>query len=168
MTIACGGKQCFQKVVLLSMHPNKATHTRPSGQDKEFITSAIQHAYKDVEVMQQEAKAAEFLEKIVQVSTVISATSTTTYSRHVCLLSALTCVHSCKPATVLHSAMRCLYLFPRWRSLCQVQNSQSCQATWRHRGQGLHLQVSMWQWVIWQNPVLSHPVIQTAPQQHQR
>lgn len=30
--------------------------------------SAIQNAYKDVELMQMEDKAAEFLEKIVQVS----------------------------------------------------------------------------------------------------
>lgn len=52
------------------MCPNQPTHTRPLWQDKEFITSAIQHAYKDVEAMQQEAKAAEFLEKIVQVSNV--------------------------------------------------------------------------------------------------
>lgn len=37
-------------------------------QDKEFIVSAIQRAYSDVEVMKDEEKAAEFLEKIVQVS----------------------------------------------------------------------------------------------------
>jgi hypothetical protein len=38
-------------------------------QDKDFIMSAIQNAYKEVELMQNEDKAADFLEKIVQVRT---------------------------------------------------------------------------------------------------
>lgn len=36
-------------------------------QDKHFVTSAIQSAYKDVEVMKSEDMATEFLDKIVQV-----------------------------------------------------------------------------------------------------
>lgn len=36
-------------------------------QDKAFITSAIQSAYKDINIMTNEDKAVEFLEKIVQV-----------------------------------------------------------------------------------------------------
>jgi hypothetical protein len=36
-------------------------------QDKEFVLSGIQNAYKDVKVMQSLPKAQEFLQKIVQV-----------------------------------------------------------------------------------------------------
>lgn len=42
---------------LFSTHP----------QDKDFVGSAIQSAYKEVEIMKEEGKAAEFLDKIVQV-----------------------------------------------------------------------------------------------------
>jgi hypothetical protein len=38
-------------------------------QDKEFVLSGIQTAYKDVKVMQSSAKAIEFLQRIVQVRT---------------------------------------------------------------------------------------------------
>ncbi|WIA39860.1 hypothetical protein OEZ86_013307 [Tetradesmus obliquus] len=40
------------------------------GMDKEFIVSAIQRAYSDVEVMKDEEKAAEFLKKVVQAGTI--------------------------------------------------------------------------------------------------
>lgn len=43
-----------------------AAHACPN-QDKEFVLSGIQNAYKDIKVMQSKAKAEEFLQKIIQV-----------------------------------------------------------------------------------------------------